>query len=82
MEYQAEFRIARALASITGLQRQSNGDYSAAQPMLGSLLPLTRETLTLVSTEKRETGRSKMSGQAPTSLTTSPLYCAGAMWIH
>ena len=42
MEDQAEFRIARALASITGLQRQTNGDYSAAQPMLGSLLPLTR----------------------------------------
>jgi CRISPR-associated protein Csx17 len=41
LENQAEFRIARALASITGLQRQANGDYSAAQPMLGSLLPLT-----------------------------------------
>ncbi|MBZ5601827.1 MAG: type I-U CRISPR-associated protein Csx17 [Acidobacteriia bacterium] len=42
LEKQAEFRIARSLASITGLQRQSNGDYSPAQPMLGSLLPLTR----------------------------------------
>ena len=42
LESQAEFRIARALASITGLQRQRNGDYSAAQPMLASLLPLTR----------------------------------------
>ena len=40
-EFQAEFRVARSLASITGLQRQSNGDHSAAQPMLGSLLPLT-----------------------------------------
>ena len=42
LEEQAEFRIARALASITGLQRQGNGDSSAVQPMLGSLLPLTR----------------------------------------
>jgi len=42
-----EFRIARALASITGLakqQRQSNGKavFSEAQPSLGSLLPLKR----------------------------------------
>ncbi len=43
LEGQAEFRIARSLASITGLQRQSNGNYSTAQPMLGSLLPLKRE---------------------------------------
>jgi CRISPR-associated protein Csx17 len=46
LEYQAEFRpefrIARSLASITGLERQTNGDYSAAQPMLGSLLPVKR----------------------------------------
>ena len=42
LDSHAEFRIARALASITGLQRQGNGDYSEAQPMLGSLLPLTR----------------------------------------
>lgn len=42
LDSQAEFRIARSLASITGLQRQSECDYSAAQPMLGSLLPLTR----------------------------------------
>jgi CRISPR-associated protein Csx17 len=41
LESQAEFRIARALASITGLQRQGDGGYSAAQPILGSLLPLT-----------------------------------------
>ena len=43
LDGQAEFRIARALASITGLQRQSNREPSAAQPMLGSLLPLKRE---------------------------------------
>lgn len=42
LENRAEFRIARALASITGLQRQVHGGYSVAQPMLGSLLPLTR----------------------------------------
>jgi CRISPR-associated protein Csx17 len=42
LECQAEFRIARSLASITGLQRQANNDSSAAQPMLGSLLPLKR----------------------------------------
>jgi CRISPR-associated protein Csx17 len=43
LENQAEFRIARSLASITGLQRQGDGKtQSAAQPMLGSLLPLKR----------------------------------------
>jgi CRISPR-associated protein Csx17 len=41
LEDRAEFRIARSLASIMGLQPQGNGDYSAVQPMLGSLLPLT-----------------------------------------
>jgi len=35
-----EFRIARALASIVGQQRQTNGDGSRVLPMLGSLLPL------------------------------------------
>jgi CRISPR-associated protein Csx17 len=42
LESQAEFRIARSLASIVGLQRQGNGNYSVAQPILGSLLPLTQ----------------------------------------
>lgn len=37
----AEFRIARAIASIPGLQRQHDQESrSAVQPMLGSLLPL------------------------------------------
>lgn len=40
LEHQPEFRIARALASITGLQVQGDGSYSDTQPMLGSLLPL------------------------------------------
>jgi len=35
-----EFQVARALASITGRAKQRNGEFSEAQPMLGSLLPL------------------------------------------
>lgn len=47
LEHLPEFRIARALASITGLakqQKQSNGKavFSDVQPLLGSLLPLKR----------------------------------------
>jgi CRISPR-associated protein Csx17 len=37
---QREFRIARAVASIVGLQRQRDGKYSKALPLLGSILPL------------------------------------------
>ncbi len=54
LDSKTEFRIARSLASITGLQRQSNGDYSAAQPMLGSLLPLTRGRSRWFLPEKRD----------------------------
>lgn len=40
-----EFRIARALGSITGLEKQRTTDEpSRAQPLLGSLLPLKRGT--------------------------------------
>ena len=35
-----EFRIARALASISGLERQRDGTNSKSLPMLGSILPL------------------------------------------
>lgn len=47
LEHLPEFRIARALSSITGFarqRRQSNGKpvFSAVQPLLGSLLPLKR----------------------------------------
>jgi CRISPR-associated protein Csx17 len=35
-----EFRIARAVASIVGQQKQADGKYSEVLPMLGSLLPL------------------------------------------
>jgi CRISPR-associated protein Csx17 len=42
LDQRAEFRVARALASITGLQQQGNGDYSSVQPMLGSLLPVLK----------------------------------------
>jgi CRISPR-associated protein Csx17 len=38
-----EFRIARAVASMTGGEKQRNGEYSKVLPMLGSLLPLTLE---------------------------------------
>lgn len=38
-----EFRIAQALASITGFSKQSNGKFSRAEPFLGSLLPLNLE---------------------------------------
>jgi CRISPR-associated protein Csx17 len=38
-----EFRIAQALASVTGFSKQSNGKFSRAQPFLGSLLPLNLE---------------------------------------
>jgi CRISPR-associated protein Csx17 len=37
---QAEFRIARAVASMVGLLHQQDGNYSKALPMLGSILPL------------------------------------------
>jgi CRISPR-associated protein Csx17 len=37
---QPEFRIARAVASMVGLQRQQDGKYSKALPALGSILPL------------------------------------------
>jgi CRISPR-associated protein Csx17 len=40
LEGQPEFRIARALASIGGSRRRDNGERPAAQPILGSLLPL------------------------------------------
>ncbi len=42
LEHSPEFRIARALASIKGLAKQSNGEFSSAQPFLGSLLPIKR----------------------------------------
>ncbi len=35
-----EFRIARALASITGFGKQADGSFSDVQPFLGSLLPV------------------------------------------
>jgi CRISPR-associated protein Csx17 len=35
-----EFRVARAVASIVGQQKQANGNYSGVLPLLGSLLPL------------------------------------------
>lgn len=38
-----EFHVARALASIAGFSKQSNGKFSRAQPFLGSLLPLNLE---------------------------------------
>ena len=37
---QAEFRIARAVASMVGHQWQQNGEYSKTLPMHGSILPL------------------------------------------
>ena len=37
---QAEFRIARAVASMVGLQRQQDGKYSKTLPTFGSILPL------------------------------------------
>jgi CRISPR-associated protein Csx17 len=37
-----EFEIARALASILGRERQSDGTYSKVEPFLGSLVPLQR----------------------------------------
>lgn len=40
LEDQPEFRIARAVASIVGGMKQSDGSFSQVQPMLGSLLPL------------------------------------------
>lgn len=42
LEGDREFEIARALASIQGRERQSEGTYSKAEPFLGSLLPLQR----------------------------------------
>ncbi len=38
-----EFEIARALASITGHERQPNNKKSEAEPFLGSLVPLKRK---------------------------------------
>jgi CRISPR-associated protein Csx17 len=42
LESDREFEIARALASIQGRERQSEGRCSQAEPLLGSLLPLQR----------------------------------------
>lgn len=42
LESDREFEIARALASIRGTERQSDGRYSKVEPLLGSLLPLQR----------------------------------------
>ncbi len=38
-----EFEIARALASITGHERQPNNKWSQVEPFLGSLVPLKRK---------------------------------------
>lgn len=40
LEDQAEFRIARAAASMVGHMKQGDGTFSEVLPMLGSLLPL------------------------------------------
>jgi len=40
LEAEPEFEIARAVASILGCSRQSDGQWPAAEPLLGSLLPL------------------------------------------
>lgn len=37
---QAEFRVARAIASMVGLMRQQDGKYSKTLPTFGSILPL------------------------------------------
>jgi CRISPR-associated protein Csx17 len=37
---QAEFRVARAVASVVGLLRQQDGKYSKTLPAFGSILPL------------------------------------------
>lgn len=42
LEGDPEFEIARALASIRGLEKQPDGSYSEVEPFLGSLLPLRR----------------------------------------
>jgi CRISPR-associated protein Csx17 len=41
-EADREFEIARAVASIRGRERQPDGTYSQAEPLLGSLVPLRR----------------------------------------
>ncbi len=38
-----EFRIARALASVTGFSHQADGGFSKVQPLMASLLPLRVE---------------------------------------
>lgn len=40
MEAEPEFRIARALASLTGQRVEGNADLTVVEPMLGSILPL------------------------------------------
>lgn len=40
LEHQAEFRVARAVASMVGGMQQPDGSFSKVLPMLGSLLPL------------------------------------------
>jgi CRISPR-associated protein Csx17 len=40
LESRAEFRIARAISSLLGRQKQNDEHYSSVEPMLGSILPL------------------------------------------
>lgn len=42
LEGDPEFEIARALASMRGHEKQSDGRYSKVEPLLGSLIPLSR----------------------------------------
>jgi CRISPR-associated protein Csx17 len=64
LEHQPEFRIARALASITELQRQGDGRYSETQPMLGSLLPLRIGRTGWYLPEKGERKQSVWTGES------------------
>jgi CRISPR-associated protein Csx17 len=64
LEHQPEFRIARALASITGGERQGDGRYSETQPMLGSLLPLRIGRTGWYLPEKGERKQSVWTGES------------------
>jgi CRISPR-associated protein Csx17 len=54
LEHSAEYRIARAVASIKGRQRQTDGTDSIVEPILGSMLPLTLKSWGWSLPEKKD----------------------------
>ncbi len=80
LESNPEFRIARSLASITGLRRAIPGAI-LCNPCLA---PSSRSPASARAgfCRKRNTRHTRSSGPVTTSLTTSPRYYAAAIWTR